>query len=134
MEDTNTILRTYMAADATLIAAVGAKIYCPRLPHNASIPAIAFKRRGGECNPHIPPIVDPSYQFICYGKDAEAAEAVYIALYDALQGIQNQSVVVGLNTYRIMRAMAEGLGQPFEDEEIPNYMGVVGFFKIMIQT
>lgn len=134
MEDVKTILSAFLLAQETLTDVVGNNIFCPRLPHNEDIPAVVFKRRGGQSNPHVPPIVDPSFQFICYGGTPEEAESVNIALYDVLQGIQEQSVTIGANTYMIKSAIEEGQGGDFEDTDIPRYFGVVVFYRIKIQT
>ncbi len=143
MIDTNSIIRTYLAsgvgATATLVALVGQRIYCPRLPENATLPAVSFFTRGGVLNPHIADLLVPSVQFDCWAKDVEVAgvvtvkgsvlaRQVYRALYDALQGIQQ--VTVGAN--RILSAREEVHGQDLVDVEIPNYFHVLTFFEIIL--
>lgn len=131
--DVNAILRAYLAAQAGLTAVVSTRIYCPRLPEKASLPALSFFARGGSSTPYIPPIVDPSFQFDCWGTSPIEARSVYAALYDVLQGIENQSVVVGGSTYRILSAVEEVQGQDIQDVEYPAYHRVVAFFKVTIQ-
>lgn len=131
MMDTNAVIRAYLAADPGLIPLVGTKIYSPRLPENTVLPAISFFTRGGTATPYIPPKPIPSVQFDCWAEDPIDAREVYIALYEALQGIQNESVVVGLDTFRILSAREEIQGQDLS-EDIPGYYRVMTFFEIQI--
>lgn len=89
MIDTNSIIRAYLASGvgvtAPLVALVGTRIYCPRLPENAVLPAVGFFTRGGTSNPHIPDLPSPSVQFDCWATTPIIARQVYRALYDALQ-------------------------------------------------
>jgi len=132
--DTNSIIRTYLttASPATnpLIALVGSQIYCPRLPENATLPAIGFFTRGGTSTPYIPGIPEPSVQFDCWADNPIDAREVYGVLYDALQGIQN--VTVG--SYQIMSAIEEVQGQDLVDVEVPNYFRTLCFFRIMVRA
>ena len=93
MNDTNSIVRTYLATQTVLTTLVGARIYCPRLPENATLPAVSFFTRGGLSTPYIPGMPEPSVQFDCWADNPIEARKVYRALYDSLQGIQNISVV-----------------------------------------
>ena len=128
--DTNSIIRAYLATCTTLTALVGTRIYCPRLPENATLPAVGFFSRGGMSTPYIPGIVTPSVQFDCWADDPIEAREIYRALYDNLQGIQN--ITVG--SYQIMSAIEEVQGQDLVDTEIPNYFRVLTFFSIMIRA
>ena len=92
MIDTNSVVRTYLATCGALTGLVGARIYCPRLPENATLPAISFFTRGGTSTPYIPGMPSPSIQFDCWADNSMEARKVYQALYDSLQGIQNISV------------------------------------------
>jgi hypothetical protein len=132
--DTNAIVREYLSLDAGLTALVGQRIYCPRLPQNATLPAVGFFTRGGTSNPYIPDMPSPSKQFDCWADNLIDAREVYRALYDALQGIQNVSVTVGGSTYYILSAEEEVQGQDIIDNEIPNYFRVLTFFRIMIRA
>lgn len=133
MIDTNAVIRTYLAADAGLIALIGTplpvRLYCPRLPENHTLPAISFFTRGGTSTPYIPGMPAPSVQFDCWASDPIVARQVYRALYDALQGIQN--VAVGVNY--ILSAREEVQGQDLVDVDIPNYFRVLTFFEIMVR-
>jgi len=129
LPDTNSIIRAYLAADTALAALVGTRIYCPRLPENATLPAIGFITRGGSANPYIPDMPNPSVQFDCWAGNPIDAREVYRALYDALQGIQN--IAVGSNY--ILSAIEEGQGQDLVDVEIPNYFRVLTFFSIVMR-
>jgi len=90
--DTNAVIRTYLLTQAELTGLVGTRIYCPRLPENATLPAIGFFTRGGTSTPYIPGIPSPSVQFDCWADNHMEARNVYSALYESLQGIQNISV------------------------------------------
>ena len=131
-EDTNAIIREYLVNQATLTAVVGTRIYIPRLPENATLPAIGFMTRGGDSTPYIPGIVTPSIQFDCWDDNAIGAREVYTALYDVLQGIQMQTVTVSGTDYTILSAIEEVQGQDLVDAEIPNYFRVLTYFTIMI--
>ena len=134
-EDSNIIIRTYLAAKTTLtdtLASVNS-IYHPRLPENAALPAVSFFTRGGSASPYIPGIVIPSIQFDCWAASPIAARVVYRALYDVLQGVQNQAVTTDDGDYLIHSAMEEVQGQDLVDE-IPNYFKVLTFFSIMIRA
>ena len=135
--DSNVVVRAYLAsgagATAALVALVGTRIYCPRLPENATLPAVGFFTRGGVSTPYIPDIVTPSKQFDCWGSSPIIARQVYGALYDALQGIQNVKVTILGVDYYIASAREEVQGQDLVDVEIPNYFRVLTFFEIMIK-
>ncbi len=90
--DTNAIIRVYLLTQAELTGLVAARIYCPRLPENATLPAVGFFSRGGTSTPYIPGTPEPSVQFDCWADNPMEARRVYSALYSALQGIQNISV------------------------------------------
>ena len=133
LPDTNKIIRDYLTTSSTkvdpLIALVGARIYCPRIPENGTLPAVSYSSRGGSSTPYIPDMPNPSVQFDCWAADPIDAREIYRKLYDALQGIQN--VAVGSNY--ILSAIEEGQGQDLVDMEIPNYFRVLTFFSIMLR-
>ena len=129
MIDTNAVIREYLAAQAGITALVSTRIYNPRLPENATLPAISFFTRGGISNKYIPPMPEPSIQIDCWADDPITARSVYGAVYDALQGIQN----VAVGAYSIASAEEEVQGQDVPDIDIPNYYRVVTFFKVLIK-
>ena len=135
-EDTNSIIRAFLVLQATLTDEVGGgvspRIYCPRLPENASLPALGFFTRGGTSTPYIPGMVTPSVQFDCWATSPLAARQIYRALYDVLQGIQNQTVTVDGSDYLILSAIEEVQGQDLQDIDIPAYYRVLALFSIMI--
>ena len=128
------IIRAYLVGQATLTAIVGQRIYAPRLPEGVTLPAIGYFIRGGSSNPYVPPHVEPSVQFDCWADSAIGARAVYGALYEVLQGVQNQDVVIAPNTYRLLSAIEETQGQDIQTVDYPNYYRVMTFYRIMIQT
>jgi len=132
MSDANAILRKYLAADPGLIAVVGVKIFCPRVPEKTVLPALGFFARGGNSTPYIPPMPEPSYQFDCWGTSPIQARSVYTALYTALQGIQNVKVTIAPTDYFIKSAIEEVQGMDLQDVEYPNYHRVITFFRVMI--
>jgi len=128
--DINSIIRAYLATCGTLTALIGGatpRIYCPRLPENATLPAVSFFSRGGSSDPYIPGIVTPSIQFDCWADNLIDARQVYRALYDNLQGVQNYP-------YEILSAIEEVHGQDLVDELVPNYFRTLTFFSIMIRA
>ena len=133
-EDTNSIIREFLVNQATLTAIVGTKIYCPRLPENTVLPAISFFTRGGIATPYIPDLPEPSVQFDCWDTDPRTARLAYNALYDVLQGIQNQAVTVGGVPYTIWSAIQEVQGQDLVDVDIQGYFRTMTFFKFIIRV
>ncbi len=140
--DSNAIVREYLASNtsaAILQALVSDRIYVPRLPQKATLPALGFLTRGGVSTPYIPGIVEPSIQFDCWDDNAIGAREVYNALYDALQGIKRTAVVVDGTTYYILSAIEETQGQDLieqglADVDIPEYFRVLAFFRFMIRV
>ena len=132
--DTNAIIRTFLVAQSTLTDVISTRVYCPRLPENVTLPAIGYFTRGGDSHPYIPGLVTPSVQFDCWGDTPIAAREVYRALYDVLQGVQFQNVVVDSTTYQIQSAIEEVQGQDLQDVDIPDYYKVMTFFSIQIKA
>ncbi len=135
--DTNRLIRQYLQTSSTevdpLIALIGARLYCPRLPENATLPAISFFTRGGIADAEVPNIFSPSIQFDCWADNPIDAREVYRALYDALQGLGNAAIVIGGTTYYITKAREEVQGQDLVDIEIPNYFRVMTFYSITVR-
>ncbi len=132
--DVNSILRKYLAADPGLIGIVGIKIYCPRIPENTTLPALGFFVRGGDSTPYIPPIVEPSFQFDCWGRSPIESRSVYTALYEALQGIENVKVTIAPDDYYIKSAIEEVQGQDVQSVDYAGYCLVNEFYRIKITT
>ena len=141
-EIANNIIRAYLVGEATLTAVVDQRIMWPRLAQKTTYPAVGFFARGGPpTNPYIPALETPSVQFDCWAEDIDGglsgplgARAVYSALRDVLQGIQQQTVTVGGLDYRILSAVEETPGQDLVDIDIPNLFRVLAFFTIIIQA
>ena len=138
--DTNSVIRAYLADQTVLTDVVSTRIYCPKLPEGADLPAVGFLTRGGSSTPYIPGLVEPSIQFDCWAEDIagltgpQGARAVYNALYDVLQGIQREVVTIGGTDYIIWSAIEEVQGQDLQDVDIPTYFRVLTFFKFMIKA
>jgi hypothetical protein len=97
------------------------------------LPAICYSVRGGDSSEYIPPIVQPSIQFRCYDDDPIGARAVYTALYNALQGIQNVKVTVEGTDYYIFSSKEEVQGQDLIDPDVPTLYYVLTFFSIQMR-
>lgn len=128
--DTNSIIRAYLITQTALTAVATGGIFCPRLPENATLPAISFFTRGGTSTPYIPGIPNPSVQFDCWADNPIDARDVYNKLYDALQGIQDPPAGVP----GILSAIEEVQGVDLVDVEIPNYFRVMTFFSVLIRA
>ncbi len=135
--DTNRLIRTYLITAAALtnplIALVSERVYCPRLPENATLPAVSFFTRGGSADPHYPKYASPSIQFDCWASNSIDAREVYRALYDAMQGLVSVSIVIAGTTYYIMKIREEVHGQDLVDNEIQNYFRVMSFYSMTIR-
>ena len=148
LADTNKVIHSYLTTSSAkvdaLIALVGERIYCPRLPEKIKLsdgPAISFFTRGGTSTPYIPGIPEPSVQFDCWATDVDGgksgsmkAREVYRALYDALQGIQNVSVaspstVIGTDSndyYCILAHTANARNKPITGTLTATYWTATG--------
>ncbi len=131
--DTNSIIHAYLSTQTTFMTSIGSRLYVPRLPEGAIIPAIGFFTRGGRSNPHIEEMVTPSVQFDCWADDPIDARTVYRNLVDVLQGIQNVNVTISGSVYQIKSAIEETIGQDLQDVDIPFRFRVLTFFAIMIR-
>ena len=135
--DTNRLIRDYLqmssATNDPLIALIGERLYCPRLPENCALPAIGYFTRGGNADVNVVHIFSPSVQFDCWADNPIDAREVYRALFDALQGLGNAAVTIDGVTYYITKAMEESHGQDLVDTEIPNRFRVLTFYSITIR-
>ena len=138
--DTNRLIREYLLESSVLtdplidlIGGASPRLYCPRLPDKATLPAIGYFTRGGVASAELPHIFSPSVQFDCWAHDLIDARAVYRPLYDCLEGLDIVPVVIDGTTYYIMKAREEVHGQDLVDTEIPNYFRVLTFYSITIR-
>ena len=129
MIDSNKAIRDYLVTQTGLTDLVSTRIYNPSLKKGYTLPAIAYSIRGGDSDEYIPGIIGPSFQFRCYDDDPIDARAVYRALYDALQGIQN--ITVG--SYKILSSREEVQGQDLIDPDVPRLYYVLTFFSIQLR-
>ncbi len=127
------IMHTYLSAQVPLMALVTG-IWSPRIPEEETVPALTFFVRGGNANPHIPPIPSPSFQFDCWADSPEDAYDIYRELYDTLQGLQNQTVTVSGTDYRIMSVMEEVQGQQIQPVDPKDYHRALGLFQVMMEV
>ena len=134
LPDTNSIIRAYLAADTALAALVGTRIYCPRLPENATLPAINFFTRGGTSISKVPKVVIPSIQINCWAKDPVESRKIYRAVYDVLNGLGNYECTIDGTTYYIIYTREEVQGQDIQDVDIQNLWNTMSFYSITIRN
>jgi len=135
--DVNEIIIAYLVVNADIIAFFAPtlpRIYCPRLPENAELPAAGLFVRGGSSTPYIPGILNPNFQIDCWDNNPIGARALYRTIYSSLQGIQNITVTVDGSDYLIMSAIEEVQGQDLQDIDVPTYYRVLALFSIMIRA
>jgi len=131
--DVNEIVRAHLVADAGIIAFFAPdvpRVYCPRLPENAKLPAVSLFVRGGSSSPYIPNLPSPSFQIDAWANTSITARLLYRTIYSALQGLQNQTV----GAYKILSAIEEVQGQDLVDSDIQGYFRTLCFFSIMIRA
>jgi len=128
--DVNKLILQYLLTCKTLTDLVGTRIYFLRLPHDTTMPAISYLGVGGISDKYIPGIVTPSYTFEFWANDIMECQAVYLQLYNNLQGIQN----VAVGEYFIMSAEEEVPPQDLSDEKYPNMFRVIATFSIMFKA
>lgn len=133
----HTVIWAYLAGKAAITAIVGTdpiRIYSPRVPEGSELPALGYLSRGGPPNnPYIPGIQKVSFQFDCWADSFLGARALSLALYNSLQGVQNEDVLVDGTTYKILGARAETPGQDMQDLDIPTWFRVLIFYEIMVK-
>ena len=133
LPDTNYILREFLLDQTAITDLVSTRIYCPRAPENAELPNITFFTRGGRSTPYIPDYATPSVQIDCWADDSIEAREIYRALYDSLQGIQDESITVDGTDYLIASAIEEVVGQDLVDTDIPGRFRVLSFWEIIVK-
>ncbi len=137
MIDTNMVILNYLRTSG-LEAAVGGRIYCPRLPEKATLPAISFFTRGGSALPIKGVDVSPSIQFDCWADNPIEARDLYGILFEFLQGTGGYytasiAVTVGADTAYIREIHEESHGQDIRDIDLPNLYSVRAFFSMRIK-
>jgi len=138
VEDTNKIIRAYLAAQAGIIAIVGTRVSARPIKEGFTLPALTFNTVGGKSNPNLydpvtdDGIVSPTVQFTCWADNPIGARALYEALRRALFGLNMETVTIGVNDHQIKKAIEETIGQDREDVDIPNYFSVITFYGFEI--
>ena len=127
MVDPHTTIRTFLVADATLIALTGSRIYAGRdVPPKGYKPSdgacIVFRVRGGGPD-YDDALLNPSVQFKVYAEDELDAYTAYRALYDRLHN--GYSVA-------ILHAESEVLGQLLEEPDT-EWRFVLAYFLVQIK-
>jgi hypothetical protein len=86
-------LYAYLAADASLAALVGTRIYPLTLPQKPTYPAICYSKASADVlMAHDGPgdLATDRIQFDCYDDSYGGCQDVYIALREALNGFRGQ--------------------------------------------
>lgn len=125
MIDSNAVIKAALLANAPLVALTGQRIWQARsMPAKGYRPAdggaIAFRTRGGGVL-YNNALQFPSVQFKCWGLTEDVAQAVYLALFDALK----------TPTGGIRSAVLEVLGQPAEEQDT-GWPFVLTFYTIWL--
>ena len=131
MTDVSAALRTHLLANAALYALTGARIWAetdspPAGYTPAEGGAVCFKVRGGQPE-YSDLLLYPSVQFKCYGATSLAANAVYRAVYTALQNTRAGGTV--------RWAQCEVLGQTLQEPESTGgapWWFVLTFFQVYV--
>jgi len=138
MQDTNTILRSYLLTQTALTNLIGvgvnARIYCPRVPDVGVLPCISLFRRGGKVYPAAPNMQEVSFQIDCWANDSSFADQICGAVEDSLNCKNNIVVIVNSNTYYISDIIEETLPQSLQDIDIPTRFRTLTFFRVLIQN
>lgn len=144
--DVNSLTRRYLLGQTALTDLVGGaspRVYAgPLMPEGVTLPAIHLFTRGGYSNPHVPPLVRSSLQITCWAGDPIAARKVYLALYGALQGVENQATADEVFPYTfpidwpvgnsLVGAIEEVAGQDSYDPGSGEYL-VISFWGIIMK-
>ncbi len=117
MIDAAVVIQTYLLANAPLVTLVGTRIYPERnVPPPGYKPSdggcVVFRARGGQALAQGS-VLAPSVQFKCYGMDEPTANAVYRALYDAIE--RNDGLSGGGNG--VKSCTIEALGQTLSEPD-----------------
>lgn len=80
------VVRTLLAADATVAGLIGARIYPEEAPDEADLPLIVYGVRLQEAVDGSAPISPASVDVHCYGATDDASQALAVAADGALAG------------------------------------------------
>lgn len=133
MIDEHSILRSYLAANATLTALTSTRIHAALdSPPDGWKPAtgacLVFKRRGGRQD-ESGKVITASFQFKCYGAGGNinqqtlSAESVYRALREALNYT---------GSYALLGAQEEGRATPLKEPGI-EWPYTLAFFRCQLR-
>jgi len=138
MIDTNAVIRSYLASDAGIVAIVGTRIHCPRLPEGCDLPALGFFTRGGSALQYHPEVVTPSIQLDCSADPPREARSLYGAVYDAAHAHWGYTVTIDGVTYTINSMQEEVHGQDMMDVDgggsFTGYWRVLTFYRVSIKV
>lgn len=126
MIDAPAVIRSYLVTQTALTTLTGQRIWPERSRPIAGYKpadggAIAFKIRGGQLL-YSGQAASPSVQFKCYAADELGANAVYRALFDALNNKHGSG---------IKSAYAETLGQTLTEPET-EWPFVLAFYTVWL--
>jgi len=127
VRDVGKAICDYLLAQASLTALTGTRIHAETdTPPPGYKPSdggcVCFKTRGGDMRTQEDALILPSVQFKCYAASDVAANAVYRALFDALQGARAGTV---------RWAQIEALGATLSEPET-GWPFVLTYYKIHV--
>jgi len=103
-------IRTVLAADETVLAAVVGRIYPQKAPQNADMPYLVYHRIGGESMHHLGGAAGLAYariQIDAVSTNYTTAKSLAIAIRGALHAYQG-TVTVGESTLKIQSCFRDG--------------------------
>ena len=89
MQDFEVTLRAYLAANATITAQTGTRIYVDEFPEGFSINKALMLREASGSDHEIVTATDAFVEFLCVADTLENAKDVYIALHAVLRAANN---------------------------------------------
>lgn len=127
MRDVATVVRDYLLTKSGVTALVGERIYAertypPRGWTASNGATIVFKQRGGAPEYHSQQL-NVSLMFKCYGATEVEANALYQALFEAMQDGYSANMV---------SAQCEVLGQTLEEPEL-DWVFVLCYFRVVVR-
>lgn len=109
MLDSRSIVRTYLLTVTALTSLVSTRIYGTSVaPEGVALPLVTMQRLGGPGSHWvIGGYIEPSISFKCWSNTPAGAEALYEALFDALNVIRSTTVGSNVIKYAVENAAAQ---------------------------
>ena len=125
----STVLRTFLLADATLVARIGTHLYSSRLPKGYAITsdAISYFNIGGDSPTLVVEDKSNDYQFDCWGETLLDAQTTFGLLYDALHSMSNETV----GTDKLLYSELTSGPQDIIDPDTQTWFRVMSTFHVI---